>query len=66
VISFNIFKTHSKLENIFGSFGGGGKSGNSTLGKLGKSGNSGISYIGNNGIFGISNFQLNHADGRIN
>jgi hypothetical protein len=52
VISFNMFKIAAKAQNIFGSFGGGGKSGNFISGRLGRSGKSGISIIGRSGIEG--------------
>ncbi|MDP2396421.1 MAG: hypothetical protein Q8M44_06245, partial [bacterium] len=42
----------SILDNNFGNFGGGGKSGSSIVGNEGKSGNLGISKVGKTGISG--------------
>jgi hypothetical protein len=41
-----MLNTHSKEANIFGSFGGGGRFGSSTVGRVGRSGSSGIINCG--------------------
>jgi hypothetical protein len=50
-----ISNTTSIEANIFGSFGGGGKSGKLTVGKVGNGGSSGISISGKRGKLSISN-----------
>ena len=56
VTNFNIFNTHCIDQSNFGSFGGGGKLGNSILGNPGKSGKSINCILGRRGNLGNDRF----------